>query len=63
MPGFVAEVDEVGYAHLHAVGQFILGDAGGNFLVSVEVELLLVELLEGVEHAPSLGAGDTGGVV
>src|SRR4051812_8111698 len=47
--GFAAEVDQFGGGGLHAEGQFVAGDAGGDFGVVDFLETFLIELIERVE--------------
>ena len=56
---FALNVDQLRYAHLHAKGQLVLGDASGDHRVIEPISLFPVELAEGVEHAPALRARDS----
>ena len=56
--GFVREIGEFRHGGLHAVGHFVLGNAGDDLGVHALVGLLVVLTGELVEHAAAVGAVD-----
>ncbi len=59
--GLVRGVDDFGHAGLHAVGHFVLSDAGFDFGIELAAELPVVELVQLIEHgAAGLGADAVG---
>ena len=61
--GFSRDVGEFGHASLHAVGHFILGNAGRDFGVSGLGELGVIELGNAIEHLATKGRIDAVGIL
>ena len=53
--GLLADVHHVGDRHLHPVGQLVLADPRQGLGVAELLELVFVELAEGVERAAAVG--------
>ena len=60
--GFFGDVHQIGDAGLHAVGHFVLADAGGDFGVAQGAEALFVEGFDGVEDVAAIAAGVAFGI-
>ena len=56
--GFALHVREFGNGCLHAVGQFVLSDAGLDFGIVVAIEGVGVELAESIDHITAMVGGD-----
>ena len=56
------DVHDLGHAGLHAEGQLVLGDAGDGFRMTKLGDLLLIEILQGIEGLAAHGAVHAGGV-
>ena len=54
----VREIGEFGHRHLHAEGQFILGDATRNLGIVHHLGVILVELVDGLDHLGLTRRGD-----
>src|SRR6187455_1027275 len=59
---FAGQVGQLGDAGLHAVGHFVLGDAGGDFRVAEGLLGQGVELADAIEHLAAGRAVDAGRV-
>ena len=59
---FVRGVDDFRHAGLHAVSHFVLRDAGFDFGIELAAELLVVELVEFIEHGAAGSAADAVGI-
>ena len=57
------EIDQFGHAHLHAKGQFVLSDAGGDGRIVVAARLFGVHFTESIQHATTLDTGDTSRII
>jgi hypothetical protein len=56
---FAAEIDQFRRGGLHAEGQFIAGDAGGDFGVVNFLEAFLIQLIQRVEVVALKVAGNS----